>query len=91
MRHKAGKTVVRAGQANLQKARAAGLTILEATVKVGGDPEAPMKLAVLQNEIAHGKLEASEDVHMQLADSEKTQHSNEWRTFRERIANLAKH
>ena len=50
-----------------------------------------MRLAVLQNEIANGDLEASEDVHMQLTDSEKTQHSNEWRTFRERNANLAKH
>ena len=28
---------------------------------------------------------------MQFTDLEKTQHSNEWRTFRERNANLAKH
>ena len=57
----------------------------------GTDPEAPMRLALLQNEIANGDLEASEDVQMHLTNSEKTQHSNEWRTFRERNANLAKH
>jgi hypothetical protein len=28
---------------------------------------------------------------MELSDSEKTQFSNEWRTFRERTANLIKH
>jgi hypothetical protein len=31
------------------------------------------------------------DVPIQLTDSEKTQFNNEWRTFRERSANLAKH
>ena len=50
-----------------------------------------MKLAILENEIALGELEAKEDVPIELTDSEKTQHSNEWRTYRERNANLLKH
>jgi hypothetical protein len=91
-RHGHRETVIRAGQANLQTARRAGLVILEAAVAaVDGDPEAPMKLAVLQNEIAHGVLIRTEPIPIQLTDSEKTQYSNEWRTFRERNANLAKH
>ena len=90
-RHSAREAVVRAGQANIQTARRAGIAILEAAVMAGKDPDAPMRLALLQNEIANGALEASEDVPMHLTDSEKTQHSNEWRTFRERNAHLAKH
>ena len=50
-----------------------------------------MKLAVLQNKLAQGKFEANEDVPIVLTDSEKTQFSNKWRTYRERNANLVKH
>jgi hypothetical protein len=50
-----------------------------------------MALAVLQNEIAGGEFQLNEEVPVQLTDSEKTQYSNEWRTFRERSSNLAKH
>ena len=85
------QTIERRGGHSWQAARGVGLAILEAAVLANTDPEAPMRLALLQNEIANGALEASEDVPMHLTDSEKTQHSNEWRTFRERNAHLAKH
>jgi hypothetical protein len=52
---------------------------------------APMKLAILQNEIAQGKFAASIEVPVVLTDSEKNQFSNDWRTFRERNTNLIKH
>jgi hypothetical protein len=50
-----------------------------------------MQLAILQNEIAQADLELSEPVPIQFTDSEKTQNSNDWRTYRERNASLAKH
>jgi hypothetical protein len=53
--------------------------------------DAPMRLAILQNEIAQGKIAANIEVPVVLTDSEKTQCSNDWRTFRERNTNLIKH
>jgi hypothetical protein len=53
--------------------------------------DAPMKLVILQNEIAQGEFAANIEVPVELNDSEKTQFSNYWRTFRERSANLIKH
>jgi hypothetical protein len=50
-----------------------------------------MRLAILQNEIAQGEFAASIEVPVVLTDSEKTQFSNDWRTFRERNTNLIKH
>jgi hypothetical protein len=53
--------------------------------------DAPMKLAILQNKIAQGEFAPSIEVPVLLTDSEKTQFSNYWRTFRERNTNLIKH
>jgi hypothetical protein len=50
-----------------------------------------VELANLQNEIATGDLELLEPIEIQLADSEKTQYSNKWRTYRERNASLVKY
>jgi hypothetical protein len=50
-----------------------------------------MKLEILQNEIAQGDFSSRNEVAMELNDSEKTQFSNEWRTFREHSTNLIKH
>jgi hypothetical protein len=85
------ESIIRAGQANLQQARQSGLAILQAAVAAGQDPDAPMRLAVLENEIANSMFESSEPVSMHLTDSEKTQNNNEWRTYRERNASLQKH
>jgi hypothetical protein len=53
--------------------------------------DAPMKLAILQNEISQGKFAANIEVPVELTDSEKTQFINDLRTFRECNANLIKH
>jgi hypothetical protein len=78
------------GQRNIQRERQAQEKILEAAV-LAKHPDAPMKLAILQNEIDQGNFSSSNEVAMELNDSEKTQFSNEWRTFRVRNANLIKH
>jgi len=83
--------MVQNGQARIQQARLAQQTILTAAVTAGIDPEAPMKLAILENEIAQGDFDQNVKVPIDMTDSEKTQYSNEWRTYRERNSQLSKH
>jgi hypothetical protein len=90
-RHSVREVMIRNGQLNIQQARQAQETILKAAVQAGTYMGAPMKLVILQNEIAQGKFAASIEVPVVLTDSEKTQFSNDWRTFRERNTNLIKH
>jgi hypothetical protein len=52
----------RNGQMNIQQMRQAQETILKATVQAGTHMDAPMKLAILQNEIALGEFAASIEV-----------------------------
>jgi hypothetical protein len=89
-KHGLEESMIRSGQQSIQRARQAQEIILEAAV-LANDPDAPMKLAILQNEIAQGDFSSSNEVAMELNDSEKMQFSNEWRTFRERNANLIEH
>jgi hypothetical protein len=89
-KHGLREAMLRSGQLNIQRARPAQEIILKAAVVVN-DPDAPMKLAILQNEIDQADFLSSNEVSMKLNDSEKTQFSNEWCTFRERNTNLTKH
>ena len=89
-RHAVRELMIRTGQVNIRNSRQAQETLLQAAVTAGTEPDALMKLAVLQNEIAQGIFEANVDVPVQLTDSKKTQHSNEWRSYRERNANPLK-
>jgi hypothetical protein len=76
---------------NIQRARKAQETILDAAVLAGIDMEVPMKLALLQNEISQGGFSANIEVPIVLNDSQKTQFRNEWRIYRERNENLIRH
>jgi hypothetical protein len=82
-KHGFREAMIRSGQQNIQWERQAQEKILEATV-LAKNPDAPMKLAILQNEISQGEFYSRNEFAMQLNDSEKTQFSNEYRTFRER-------
>jgi hypothetical protein len=90
-RHSVRKVMIRNGQLNIQQARQSQETILNATVQAGTDMDAPMKLAILQNDISQGEFSASIEVPVLLTDSETNQFINYWRTFRERNTNLIKH
>jgi hypothetical protein len=68
--------MIRNGQMNIHRAQKAQKTILETAVQGGLDMEAPMKLALLQNEIAQGEFSANVEVPIVLNDSQKTQFSN---------------
>jgi kynurenine formamidase len=83
--------MIRNGQLNIQQDRQAQETILKVAVQSGTYMDAPMKLVILQNEIAQGEFAASIEVPVVLTDSEKTQFSNDWHTFQERNTNLIKH
>jgi hypothetical protein len=56
-RHATREQMIHTGQANLQAACLAQQTILEAAVPAAVDPEAPMKLAILNNAITEGDFE----------------------------------
>jgi hypothetical protein len=70
-RHSVREVMIRNGQLNIQQAWQAQETILKAAVRAGTDMDAPMKLAILQNEIAQGEFAASIEVPVVLTDSEK--------------------
>jgi hypothetical protein len=82
MKHGLREAMIRSGQRNIQWARTTQEIIIKDAV-VESDTDAPMKLAILQNEIAQGDFSSSNEVAMEL--------SNEWRTFRECIDNLINH
>jgi len=90
-RHAVREQMIRNGQANLQQARQAQQTILRKAVKDKTDPEAPMKLAILENKIAQGIFKQQAEVAIEMSDSEKTQYSNKWQTYQERNSALTKH
>ena len=77
-RHQTRELMIRAGQQNILRAQRTRRTALELTVRAGADDEAPMKLAILENQIAQGEFAAGVDVPIELTDSEKTLHTNEW-------------
>jgi hypothetical protein len=91
LKHILRVTMIRNGRVNIQRARKSQETILEAAVQAGLDMEAPMKLALLHNKIAQGEFSAHVEVPSVMDDSQKTQFSNEWRTYRELNDNLTKH
>ena len=64
---------------------------MEAGVTAGIDDGAPMKLAILQNDIAQGDYKAYADVTIIMTDLEKNRYTNECRTYRERNAQLKKY
>ncbi len=74
---------------NLQIARLSKQVILEASA--GADPDAPIQLAILDNEIAEGNYKQNNEVPIEMSDSEKTQYSTDWRTYQERNALLMIH
>ena len=83
--------MVQTREENLQRARLSKCVILEAAAALGADPDAPMQLVILDNEIAEGNYKQNNEVPIEMLDSEKTQYSNDWRTYRERNALLTKH
>ena len=87
--HAARVTVMVKSRDNLQQARTMQKVTLEAAV-VAGDVNAPMKLAILNNDALQAECKATQDLPMAMTDLEKTQNSNAWCTHCERNAQLVK-
>ena len=64
--------------------------MLQQAVTAGTDLEAPMKLAILQNEIAQADFDMAQEVPIKMSNSEKTQYSNSWCTYCDRNSSLIK-
>jgi hypothetical protein len=91
LRHTTRERMIRTAQQNIHRARIVQQVALLAAVTAGEVGDAPMKVAILENEIAQGEFEASVKIPIDMNDSEKTQHINDWRSCRERNADLLKH
>jgi hypothetical protein len=72
----------------LVRARLAQKTALEAAVIAQEDLDAPMLLAILENEIEEAQYQATLDLPIALDETEKTENINAWRTYRERNSRL---
>ena len=93
VRHITQEVMVRSGQLNIQASREVQRATLQADIDSGGqvDPDTPLKLALLQNDIAQGDFDAQETVPVQLTDNEKTVYSNAWQSYHERNTSLLKY
>jgi hypothetical protein len=61
-RHAIHEQMVRTREENLQRARLSKGVILEAAAALGTDPDAPMQLAILDNQIAEGSYKQNNEV-----------------------------
>ena len=68
VQHIIWERIIRTVQANIYTARETQRTILEAAVTAGIDNADPMKLAVLDNEIAQGDYKVNVDVPIIMTD-----------------------
>jgi hypothetical protein len=73
----------------LQTARRAQDYALQLAI-LAGDVDAPMKLAILENEIEEASYQDTKDLPNKMDELEKTHYDNEWRTFREQNSRLEK-
>ena len=55
-----------------------------------GDTNAPMKLAILENEIKEAAYKATIDIPIVLTGDEQNEYDNVWKTYQERQAHLEK-
>jgi hypothetical protein len=90
-RHAICEQMVRTREENLQQAHLSKRVILETAAALGADPDAPMQLVILDNEIAEENYKQNNEVPIEMLDLEKMQYSNDWRTYQERNALLTKH
>jgi hypothetical protein len=77
-------------QARIHTARTLQLIQLQAAVVLATYPEAPILLALLENNIEEATYNATLPLPIELEEDEYTQHNNEWRTYRERKSRLEK-
>ena len=90
-RHAKRVQIIRTGQNALKKAREAKRSKLQADIKAGTNPDAAIALAILNNEIAQGDFEMSEDIPVDLTQAETNHYQSEWKSYRENFKQLSTH
>ena len=74
----------------LREAREAKKVVLTQVVEYGNNPEAPINLDGMENDIYEATYKASIDPEIYLMYYEKIEHDNAWRTYRDRTYRLEK-
>ena len=80
------------GQSNIQPACWEQAKILRESASA--DPiytEILTKIAILDNKITKGDYDLSNEISIDMPESDKTAYVNDWHTYRERNNNLEKH
>ena len=80
-KHKQRVEVLSLQSVRISEAREANRVMLNQAVEDGNDPEAPINLAMLENEIDRATYKASIDPAIHLTGAKKTEHDNIWRMF----------
>ena len=91
IRHKQREVLIRNVANNILIVCQAQEHILEAAVTTGTDIDAPIQLAILQDQIAKINFQVTVFVQVRLTDSEKVQQQNAWSSYRTRNVELLKH
>ena len=81
---------IRDHHSRLIRSREVKLQLLESEFQRQEDPEAPVNLVMLINQIVEANYQATVELAINLDGNQKTQYDNEWRTQHERVAILEK-
>ena len=86
-RHEQRVEMIEESRRNLRRARLLQLNALEESES----EDRFIKIADINNDLLKAEFEAQQDIPIEMTDAEKTAYENEWRTYRERKAQLIKH
>ena len=88
VRHATQESLVRTGQYSIQAdLQVKAIMVRSEATADPSDAEIPTKIAIMDNNIAKGDYDLANNIPIEMLESEKTAHGNEWRTYRERNAN----
>ena len=76
--------------ARISVARESKKVMMTQAVEYGNDPETPINLDMMENEIYEATYKASIYPSINLTDAEKTENGNSWHTYRERMYRIEK-
>jgi hypothetical protein len=85
-KHAANEVRRQTQQTTLDQARLLQKTQLEAEAEAGTNMDAPMLLAILDNEIDEAIYQATLALPIKLGDMEQTHHYNKWRSSRRSVS-----
>ena len=80
------------GQSNIQEdCRAQARMLRSSATYDPSDAELPLKIAIMDNEIAKGDYDTANKIPIDMSESENTTYGNEWSIYREQNTKLESH